>query len=180
MFSGKTTELLKQINRHRLAKKKCLIIKHKSDTRYLESAVNEVRTHEGVTYNKCDIVYYEKLTDDEYKYVLEYDVVGIEEGLFFENVSEFADSLANNGITVIVSSIDSSYCQQPFANITKLMTLSENIIKLTGICMDCCSNESSFTISKVQFDSKFLVGGIDCFKTVCRKCLIKHRQTKLD
>lgn len=174
MFSGKTTELIKLMNRHILAKQKCIVIKHKIDTRFVPLNVEEIRTHEGIIFNKCKVIYFDKLTDAEYTLVSGYNVVGIEEGFFFDNINEFCNRLANANIHTIVSSIESSYKQEPFMNILNLVSMSEKVIKLNGICMECNKNDSSFTISKVPIDDKFLVGSEDSYKAVCRKCLVKY------
>lgn len=42
MFSGKSTELLRRLNRYEIAGKKCLKIKHSSDTRY---SFDSITTH---------------------------------------------------------------------------------------------------------------------------------------
>jgi thymidine kinase len=39
MFSGKSTELLRRIRRYTIAKRKCLVIKYKKDTRYSEDSL---------------------------------------------------------------------------------------------------------------------------------------------
>ncbi len=44
MFSGKSTELQRQIRRHMLAKRKCLIINYAKDERYSKDSV--IVTHD--------------------------------------------------------------------------------------------------------------------------------------
>ena len=39
MFSGKTTELCRRINRYSIARKKCIILKYQLDTRYSKEYV---------------------------------------------------------------------------------------------------------------------------------------------
>ena len=45
MFSGKSTELLRRLQRHKIAQKRVLLIKHQSDRRYQGSDTNVV-THD--------------------------------------------------------------------------------------------------------------------------------------
>ena len=45
MFSGKSTELLRRLERHRIAHKNVILIKHKSDMRY-EGSESCVVTHD--------------------------------------------------------------------------------------------------------------------------------------
>lgn len=41
--------------------------------------------------------------------MINYDVIGIDEGQFFENIVDFAESLANAGKTVIVAALDGTF-----------------------------------------------------------------------
>ena len=40
MFAGKTTELIRRLNRYKIAQKKVLFIKYKKDTRYSEDCMS--------------------------------------------------------------------------------------------------------------------------------------------
>lgn len=182
MVSGKTTEFIRLIERQRMADKKCLIIKHVDDNRFdidLNQR-NHVTTHNKIKYEACDIVYTTELNKKETieKIVKEYNVVGIEEGFFFSDICVFCDTLANNGIIVIVSTLDSSYKQELFKNIGNLIAISENVIKLKAVCMNCKQNDASFTIRTINSDQEILVGGSDIYKSVCRKCLIEFNKSK--
>ena len=44
MFSGKSTELMRRIQRHQIANKKCIVVKHTLDHRYC--APNYLATHD--------------------------------------------------------------------------------------------------------------------------------------
>ena len=39
MFSGKSTELLRRIRRHKYSQQKCMLVKYKNDNRYSEEYV---------------------------------------------------------------------------------------------------------------------------------------------
>lgn len=184
MFSGKTTELIRLIDRKRVAGKRCLIIKHSTDNRFddMESDENiyHVTTHSEIRYHKCDIIH---ISDFDIALVdhisQKYDVVGIEEGFFFKGINEFSNILADKLIDVIVATIDSSYKQEIFVGIGDLIASSENVIKLTAICMRCKLAEASFTIRTVESDKEILVGGTDIYQSVCRACLNNFRQNKI-
>nr|QZX43278.2 thymidine kinase [Mimivirus sp.] len=97
---------------------------------------------------------------------------------FFDDVAIFCNELANNNIEVIVSTIDSSFKQEIFQEIGKLIAISENVIKLKAVCMKCKINDASFTIRTVDNDNEILVGGSDIYQSVCRNCLNKNRSDK--
>ncbi len=177
MFSGKTTELIRLIRREKLIKKnKCLVIKHVNDIRYDEkntNMFNHITTHDGESYDECDFINLSNFTDDKIvdDIINKYNVVGIDEGFFFKDINFFCNKLADAGVSVIVSSIDSSYQQEIFSEVADLIAMSERIIKLSAICMICEERDASFTIRISDSKEKFLVGGKDLYRCVCRQCL---------
>lgn len=180
MFSGKTDQLISRIERKRISGKKCLIIKNSSDDRY-DSTVGDsihVTTHMGLRYALCDIISIMELSQDTIDDIIgKYDVVGIDEGFFFKNITHFCNELANNNIYVIVSTLDGSYQQKIFPHIGDLIAVSEKIIKLNSVCMNCHDENAAFTLRIADKNNNKLVGGIDMYKSVCRKCLIKSKHT---
>ena len=177
MFSGKTSELIRLVDRKRIAGKKCLIIKHTTDNRYdnLEN-IDNITTHSKISYSKTDIIKLNELLNTLSVEIVEnksYDVVAIEEGHFFSNINNFCNTLANNNIDVIVSAIDSSFKQEMFKNIGELIANAEIVMKLTAICMECRSKDAHFNIRTISSDQDILVGGADIYKSVCRQCMNK-------
>src|ERR1700722_1663174 len=102
MFSGKTTELLRLIERERIAGKKCVIIKHAIDNRYVDfinttnkcQGIYHVTTHGEICYYKCDIIYMSTISNNDFADLL------IDKN--------FCNKLADAGIIVIVSTLDTS------------------------------------------------------------------------
>ncbi|VDK25492.1 unnamed protein product, partial [Anisakis simplex] len=71
-------------------------------------------------------------------------VVAIDEGQFFDDIAECAESLANQGKIVIISALDGDFCRKRFKNILDVCPLSENITKLNAVCVSC-GNDAAFT-----------------------------------
>ncbi|AGF85466.1 thymidine kinase-like protein [Moumouvirus goulette] len=184
MFSGKTTEFIRLIERKKLAGKKCLIIKHLQDNRFEEIDAKEkhVITHNKIKYKNCDIVYNNDLMNEKFlEYVMiNYDIVGVEEGFFFNNLAIFCNYLANENIEVIVSTIDSSYKQEIPQEIGKLIAISENLIKLKAVCMQCKNTDASFTIRTTDDEQDILIGGSDMYQSVCRPCLNQDKKRRIE
>lgn len=173
MFSGKTSELIRLIDRKRIADKKCLIIKHVGDTRFdIGTDVYHVTTHSNICYKKCDVLYLSVLDNIE-PIVNKYNVVAIDEGFFFVNINDYCTKLASHGIDVIVASLDTSFKQQLFPEIGKLIGNSEILIKLSAICMKCKTADAIFTVRTIESEVEILVGGCDIYQSVCRACLNK-------
>jgi len=100
MFAGKSSELIKRIQRHEAAKESCLVVNYAADTRYCDD--NCICTHDGVRMNalRCERLEDIRLT------ARDYSVIGIDEGQFFPDLSECAESLANEGKIVIIAALD--------------------------------------------------------------------------
>ena len=80
MFSGKSTELMRRIKRHIIAKHDCIVVKYINDTRY---AVNEMATHDKQFLKATS----SSKLEDIYESLMAHNVIGIDEGQFFPDVS---------------------------------------------------------------------------------------------
>ena len=163
MFSGKTTELLRRIRRYEIAGKKCLRIKYSGDDRYEK---NQMTTHDMI---KSDAINCKNLmligTSN-------YDVIGIDEGQFMENLVDFCDTNANNGKIIIIAGLDSDYNINPFSNICTLICKAEVVHKLRAVCT--CGEEASFNyLMSNEKHSIEIIGGADKYKSLCRSCYNK-------
>ena len=96
MFSGKTTELLKEHRRHSACGFECLLINHSSDKRYTDK--EETSTHDGIKVNSINVG--NKLFDffKKESYLTRYDIIFINEGQFFEDLYIFVDHIVNKKI----------------------------------------------------------------------------------
>ena len=78
MFSGKSEELIRRLNRARIARQKVQVFKPKIDARYSRE---EIASHSGQTHTSLPVT-----TAAELLAEIEHDtqVVGIDEGQFFD------------------------------------------------------------------------------------------------
>lgn len=166
MFSGKTTELVRRIRRHTLTSRECIILKYNKDTRYHEK---HIATH--------DKVFYEALSCSSLRSSGSYsdvDIIGIDEGQFFDDLVEFAEEMANSGKIVIIAALDGTFQRKPFGSILELIPKSERIDKLTAICMGKdCTNDASFSKRITNETDIEVIGGSDKYIAVCRSCFQK-------
>ena len=77
MFSGKSTELLRRVDRFRQANQRCLLVNHVLDSRV---SGNYVRTHDDIALEAV------KTDDLATLDVEDFDVILIDEGQFFTNL----------------------------------------------------------------------------------------------
>ena len=135
MFSGKSTEIIRLINRYKALDKKILIVNHSSDTRYNE---NSISTHSNINiscHSTEDLTTLK--TDEKYNYNST-DVIVIEEGQFFENLYEFAVQAADiDNKVVIVAGLDGDSNREEFGDIIKLIPKCDSVVKLHALVPIC-------------------------------------------
>jgi len=163
MFSGKTEELIRRLNRARIAKQRVEIFKPVIDTRY---SANDLVSHDENTI-RCTPV------DTASNILLltgDVDVIGIDEAQFFDlALVEVCEKLANMGIRVIVAGLDMDYRGKPFGPMPQLMAIAEFVTKVHAICMHCGSL-AQFS-HRLQDDEKLvMLGEKKEYEPLCREC----------
>ncbi|KAK0400143.1 hypothetical protein QR680_003375 [Steinernema hermaphroditum] len=136
MFSGKSTELFRQLNRYELAGKKTVLVKYAKDNRYDSEMAS---THDA---KKMKALKALRLSD-VINTIQQYQVIGVDEGQFFDDIVTISEALANMGKTVIIAALDGDFRREPFPTIARLYSLSE----------------------KVE-----VIGGVEMYEAVCRRC----------
>lgn len=166
MFSGKSTELIRRLQRFKIARYNCLIVKYANDNRYTEG--ESIATHDKQMLQAVNAT---KLNDlkNKFNIVDDYDVIGIDEGQFFPDIVEFAEAMANIGKTVIVAALDGTYQRKGFASILELVPLAEHVIKLTAVCM-ICFEDGSYTKRITEDKEIEVIGGAEKYMATCRSC----------
>lgn len=162
MFSGKTSELLRRIRRFGYAKRSTLLIKFAADQRYSDTCVS---THDKLM---IEAVSATKLSEIGERFK-KFDVIGIDEGQFFEDVVEFASKAAEMGKIVIVAALDATFERKPFGHICELFPMAESIDKLTAVCK-LCGLDASFSRRLSASKKTVAIGGADMYIPVCRQC----------
>ena len=128
MFSGKTEELIRRLNRAKYAKQKIKVFKPIIDSRFNKDFVF---SHDK---NQIKSKSVSKSSDIKIK-AKDYDVIGIDEAQFFDNgIVKICNDLANEGIRVIVAGLDMDYKGNPFGPMPNLMAIAEYVTKLHAIC----------------------------------------------
>lgn len=166
MFSGKTEELIRRLNRALLAHQKVEIFKPAIDKRYdkvkIVSHKDSPITSTPVNYAN-DILL--RATDSE--------VVGIDEAQFFDKeIVKVADKLANSGKRVIVAGLDMDFKGKPFHPMDALMAISEYITKVHAVCMKC-GNVASYSHRRTKSKQTIVLGEKDIYEALCRSCFFE-------
>ncbi len=162
MFSGKTEELIRRLNRAKIAKQKVEIFKPSIDKRY--------HGHNVVSHNETSIRSTPVSFANDILLLGECDVVGIDEAQFFDAaIVDVVQKLANSGKRVILAGLDTDFKGKPFGPMPELMAIAEYITKLHAICMRCgaLANHSYRLVASEQ---KVLIGEKIEYEARCRKC----------
>ncbi len=166
MFSGKTEELIRRLNRAIIAKQKVEIFKPAIDVRYDEENV--------VSHDKSSIKSTPVQTASQILLLVsDVDVIGIDEAQFFDKeLAHVCNLLANEGIRVIVAGLDMDYLGKPFGPIPSLMATAEYVTKVHAICMQC-GNLAQYSHRIIEDDNLVLLGETDNYVPLCRKCYVE-------
>jgi thymidine kinase len=169
MFCGKTEELIRRLRRATIAKQKVQVFKPSIDDRY---EIVKVKSHSGYEFDADPIVNASEILQ---KLRADTTVVGIDEGQFFDKeIIDIVEKLADQGIRVIVTGLDTDFRGEPFGPIPTLMSKAEVVDKLHAICI-VCGEQASRTQRLVdgepaRFDDPVvIVGASEMYEARCRK-----------
>ncbi|MDY0086907.1 MAG: thymidine kinase, partial [Bacteroidales bacterium] len=115
MFSGKTEELIRRLNRARIARQRVEIFKPHIDKRYSEE---DVVSHDSKAIQSIPV----ESASQILFYANDMEVIGIDEAQFFDDeLASVCDQLANSGVRVIIAGLDMDFQGKPFGPIPTLM-----------------------------------------------------------
>lgn len=166
MFSGKTEELIRRLNRAKIARQTVEIFKPTIDVRYSEE---EVISHDENAIRSTPV-------DTASNILLltgNVDVIGIDEAQFFdEALVDVCHKLANMGSRVIIAGLDMDFKGLPFGPMPKLMATAEYVTKVHAICMRCGSL-ATFSHRLNENEKLVVLGEKQEYEPLCRECFEK-------
>lgn len=178
MFAGKTEELLRRVERARIAKKSVALFKPALDTRY---ASDRVVAHNGRSL-PCHVLpgdinpasFFQIVPGPLWEST---EVLAFDEAHFFgPEFPALCEDLVKKGKRVIVAGLDLNFRGEPFGPMPILLALADEILKLTAVCT-VCGNPA--TRSQRLLDGKpvlegpeVLIGGLESYEPRCRQHFI--------
>ena len=166
MFSGKTEELIRRIERAKIAKQNVMICKPSIENRYDKDKVvsHDMKAIDCIAVGDAtDII---ELCKNK-------DVVGIDEAQFFNNnLVDVCNHLANRGVRIIIAGLDMDYEGNPFEPIPQLMAIAEDVTKVRAICIQC-GDLANYSYRLVDEDNQILLGEKKEYEARCRICFSK-------
>ena len=168
MFSGKSEELIRRLRRAKIARQKVQVFKPEMDSRFAENQIvshSEMRHDSANSRSATEIL--EKVDPDT-------EVVGIDEGQFFDNgLVDVVNELAKRGVRVIVAGLDQDYTGKPWEPMPQLLAIAEYITKTHAICMKC-GQPANYTQRTFDSEERVAVGGEGMYEARCRRCFVPH------
>ena len=172
MMSGKSSELLQQLERAIIGKKKVCLIRPKVDNRNFFSHSNATQ----LTYNNLDIpiFYIQELDYDtaiDWKEIRDYDVIGIDEAQFIGGLVDIVKYLNIDNKSIFFSGLLATSESEIFKPIADTLPYCDHIIKLNAVCSICGSDLGNYTYYKEGKKTNSVeVGGKDKYDARCWKC----------
>lgn len=164
MFSGKSEELIRRLRRAQIANQSILCCKPVKDIRYHDE---QVVSH---NLNVQDSVPIEKSTDIIKHIEKHTEVIGIDEGQFFDmDLVEITQKLALKGKRIIVAGLDLDYRGIPFGPMPNLMAVAEYVTKVHAICPHC-GNLATHSYRLTGETDTVVIGEKDKYEPRCRMC----------
>ena len=166
MFSGKTEELIRRLNRALIAQQKVEIFKPAIDKRYDDQ---KIVSHSEREIRSTPV----NFAGDILVLAGDCDVVGIDEAQFFDDaIVEVCNSLANAGKRVIVAGLDMDYEGKPFGPMPNLLAVAEFVTKVHAICAQT-GELASFSFRLSENKSQVLLGEKDKYEARNRKSFVE-------
>lgn len=163
MFSGKTEELIRRINRARIARQKIEIFKPAIDIRYSRE---DVVSHDKSSTNAHPVEHARVILH----YAKDADVVAIDEAQFFDNdVVDVARQLADEGKRVIIAGLDMDYLGAPFGPMPNLCAIADEVQKTRAICVRC-GRLANYSFRTAESDNRVFLGEKQEYQPLCRCC----------
>ena len=167
MGAGKTSFLMREINRYRHIDKNVMVINHACDTRYGRDAII---SHDGIEISCVMSTSLLTLLDQEQ--FAKADVIAIEEVQFFADAPAFClEATEKHNKHVIAVGLQATRLREPWTTISNLIPIADEVRQLKGLCM-VCRNGSSGSFTKRTAAEKLgqnLVGDLRSYTCVCRQ-----------
>ncbi len=166
MFSGKTEELIRRLNRALIAKQNVEIFKPVTDTRYHQE---NIVSHNENAIRSTPV----NFSNDILLLAGDCDVVGIDEAQFFDDaIVEVCNTLANSGKRVIVAGLDMDFEGKPFGPMPNLLAVAEFVTKVHAICAQT-GELASYSYRLTQNSEQVMLGEKAEYEARSRKSFLE-------
>jgi len=175
MYCGKTEELIRQVKRATIGKRKVQVFKHSIDLRY--GTEKKLFSHAGLSFDSELVGSAEELLQ---QVCPDTEIIAIDEAQWFgENLVQTIMKLLERGVHVVVAGLGLTYDRQPFIPMPTLMSIADKVTKLPSVCSMCGSDAVYHKrlipeikgVDALKTDPKFVTTLKDkVYEARCRNC----------
>lgn len=178
MFGGKTSALLSQVKKMRIARYNVGLFKPIGENRYSKE---EVVNHDGESLNAIRVETLPEILEICSKE--NFNVIAIDEFQFirvpdYDYIATFIEYIIKNKITLVVSCLDLDSDMVPFNMTKELLPYCTHIFKEKAVCIDC-GNDASLSFCKIKKTAKKLIGGKDAYDPLCISCYLERKEASM-
>lgn len=171
MYCGKTSELIRRIQRCVIAHQPVQVFKPKMDWRFgADRIISHSKTDLEVATNIKPTPVSET---DNFRIRDDTRVVAFDEAQFFDEkwIIPVVTSLVSDGIRVVCAGLDLNSYGEPFGSMPSLLALADEITKLKSVCV-VCHEDGNRTHREIPFSSNtgVEVGGQGLYEPRCLQC----------
>lgn len=167
MFAGKSSTILRIVNRYKAIGRKMCVLTYAGDNRY--SAEDILMNHDamGIPCKKTELLR-TVIEHNDFKHA---QLVIIDEAQFFKDLKEvvqyIVDVLRKD---VVLVGLDGDADRKPFGQVLDCIPLADEVTKLKAFCRDCGDGtEAIFTYCNQAKAEQVAVGGAEMYEALCRK-----------
>lgn len=169
MFSGKTEELIRRLNRVEITNQAYLLFKPEKDKRYSEF---EIVSHSGLRKKAISI----KLSNEVNEHINREQIIAFDEAQFFdEGLIDLVIQLADSGKRVLIAGLDMDFKGRPFGPMPQIMAAAEYVTKVHAICKNC-GHLAQFSHRKSKDEDLVVLGEKDKYEPLCRSCFNERKK----
>ncbi len=173
MFAGKTTKLLSEIQKAHKSKKKVILFKSAIDNRYSDV---DVVSHNGARFPAVTLPDGAEGIKALYEAAENYDVIGIDEGHFWDDTKGLADTLnklAFKSKSIYVAMLNRKSDGTSFNLSKELLPFADHVQFINAKCARC-AKDATFTQRVTPYRTVngeiSYVGGKEDYEARCRNC----------
>ena len=171
MFSGKTEELIRRLNRAIIARQKVEIFKPVVDNRYHHE---NIVSHNENAIRSAPV----NFANDILLLAGDCHVVGVDEAQFFDDgIVDVCNTLANAGKRVIVAGLDMDYEGKPFGAMPQLLAIAEFVTKVHAICART-GQLASYSFRLTESNEKVMLGQKNEYEARSRTAFLEGMKAK--
>lgn len=173
MFSGKTTYLIKKLNK--LKDKNILVVKPKIDNRYHP---NKISTHNGKSF-PATAVNRNNPHSISSLYSIDLNFLFIDEINFwpFDILWPQIEFFLKKGLITFAAGLFYDFHRQPFGATLPLSKKADKTIELFAIC-DGCGKKARFNYRKKNISQQIVISANKLYGACCSKCYPKLNKAK--